>query len=1007
MPLIIFLTGQRRFDSPGASNPVLFIAHRGTYLYIMKKIHTTILFLCFPFVAAQAQKGVIAGIITSNDGKTPLNGATVRLISKSDSTKRKLTQTDEKGFFSFTALQKGVYNLNVSYIGHINKSVSNISVSDSLVNLGKLGMIKKPKEEEVVTVVGQPPVTQKGDTVQYNASQFKTNPDATVEDLVKKLPGITIENGVVKAQGEEVRKVTIDGRDFFGDDATAALRNLPAEIVDRIQVFDRLSDQAQFTGFDDGNSQKAINVVTKAGMRNGQYGRVFAGYGTDERYSAGGNMSFFKENRRISLIGQANNINQQNFSAQDILGITGSSGFGGGGNRGGGMMMGGGGRPQGGGGGGFQGGGRGGGGGNNFFVGQQAGINKTNSFGINYSDNWGKKTTVSGSYFFNNTRNTQDQLTNQQIFVGKDSSQYYRENNISGSNNYNHRFNMRFEYKIDSMNSLMITPNISFQDNSSGSDITARTFFNESANLSQSHNSNNRETKGYNISNNLLYRHSFKKRGRTISIGLNTGINNRDGETYLENNNIYTRPSGLVRDSLKQFTDLVTKGYNLGLNISYTEPVGKDGQLQISYAPSYNKNESDQEAFRYDYSGDKYSLFDQNLSNKFSNDYRAHNAGVTFRKGNRDKMFSIGMALQQSQLNSEQVYPYAATVSRNFFNLLPEASLNRKISKRSSIRFNYRSSVNAPSVNQLQNVINNNNPLAVSTGNPDLKQQFSQNLNLRYTFTNTGKGQSLFANLFLQQNNNYIGNATFIAARDSVLNSSVTLFRGSQLSKPVNLNGYHSVRSFVTFGQPIKAIKTNMNINAGFSYVNTPGIVNGISNKSKTYTYNTGLVFSSNVSQYIDFTLSYSANFNRVVNSLQPELNNKYFNHISGAQVNLLNKKGWFYQADINNQLYRGLADGFNQDFWLLNMGIGKKFLKDQKGELKLSVFDLLKQNQSITRTATESSILDVQNQVLQQYFMLTFTYKLKNFGKAPAGFNNNRENRDNFDRRGMMGPGF
>lgn len=968
----------------------------------MKKITLLAGFLLFTLSGIFAQKGIIAGLILGDDAKTGLNGATVRLTKANDSIYRKLVQSDSKGFFTLTSLAAGTYNLSISYVGHVPRYISRIDITDSLVNLGKIVMQPQPKEEETVTVVAQTPVLQKGDTIQYSASQYKTNPDATVEDLVKKLPGVTIENGVVKAQGEEVKKVTIDGRDFFGDDATAALRNLPAEIVDKIQVFDRLSDQAQFSGFDDGNSQKAINVVTKSGMRNGQYGRVFAGYGTNDRYSVGGNMSFFKGNRRLSFIGQANNINLQNFSAQDILGITSSSNSGGG-NRGGGAQGAGGrgGAPQGGGQqGGFN---RGGGGGNNFFVGQQAGISRTNSFGVNYSDIWSKKLTVTGSYFFNNNNNTQEQITSQQTFVGKDSIQYYNEQNISGSNNFNHRVNMRFEYKIDSANTLMITPNISFQNNKSNSNITSNSY--SFTPLSQSFSETNRNTSGLNFSNSILFRHAFKKRGRTLSFNLNTGFSDRDGETFLENNNVFFRTSGDLRDSLKQRTDLETKGFNIGGNVSFTEPIGKDGQLQIGYSPSYNKNESQQEAFKYDYTGAKYSIFDQNLSNTFENTYATHNGNLTFRKGNRDKMFSLGVALQHSELNSEQVYPYVATVNRTFTNFLPEASWNQKISKRSSIRVNYRTNTNAPSVSQLQNVINNNNTLFLSTGNPDLKQQFGQSLILRYTFTNTNLGQSLFANIFLQQNDNYISNATYIAAQDSVLNPSVTLFRGAQLSKPVNLNGYRSIRGFVTFGQPIKAIKTNVNLNVGMSLVHTPGIVNNINNTSNTTTYNAGVVFASNVSQYVDFTLSYNAFFNNTVNSLQPSLNNKYFNHAAGLQFNLLNKKGWFFQNDLNNQLYNGLSSGFNQNYWLWNMGVGKKFLKDQKGELKFSVFDLLKQNQSITRTTTESGIIDVQNKVLTQYFMLTFTYKLKNFGAPAASNNSNRP--QNFGPGGMPGGGF
>src|SRR6185436_167842 len=255
-----------------------------------------------------------------------------------------------------------------------------IVLNDSIPNadLGNVLVPKKTTEISGVTVVSKtPPVQQKGDTAQYNASQYKVNPDATTEDLVKKMPGITVDkDGTVTAQGEQVRKITIDGRDFFGDDATAALRNLPSEVVDKIQVFDRLSDQAQFTGFDDGNSVKAINIITKSGIRNGQFGRIYAGIGTNQRYTAGGNTSFFKGDRRISIVANFNNINQQNFASQDLLGVTSS-----GNNRGGGGNFGGGGRggPGGGGGGrGGPGGGGGGfggfGGGESFTVGQQSGI---------------------------------------------------------------------------------------------------------------------------------------------------------------------------------------------------------------------------------------------------------------------------------------------------------------------------------------------------------------------------------------------------------------------------------------------------------------------------------------------------------------------------------------------------------------------------------------------------------------------------------------------------------
>ncbi|HVG42201.1 MAG TPA: outer membrane beta-barrel protein [Chitinophagaceae bacterium] len=339
-----------------------------------------------------------------------------------------------------------------------------------------------------------------------------------------------------------------------------------------------------------------------------------------------------------------------------------------------------------------------------------------------------------------------------------------------------------------------------------------------------------------------------------------------------------------------------------------------------------------------------------------------------------------------------------------FRNVLPNANVRLKISNRSNIRFNYRTQTNQPSVNQLQNVYDITNRPFISIGNPELRQQYSHSLSTNYTFTNTQKGLLFVGNLFAQKASNYISNATFVALRDSSIGQGQTLYRGEQLSKPVNLNGYMSLRSFLTFAVPLKFIKTNFNINGGVTYTKLPGIVNNLENESQNYTYTLGTVFASNVSQYVDFTASYSANFNTVSNNIDASLNNDYFSHIASLQLNLLSKKGWFFQNDLNNQMYKGLTAGFNQNYFLWNMSAGKKIFKSQKGEIKASVFDLLKQNRSITRNVTESYIQDVRNVVLQQYFMLTFTYKLSNFGKGGGNNMQNNENRE-FRREGMGMP--
>lgn len=933
----------------------------------------------------------VSGTVKDQQAGTPLSGAAVRLRSATDSTFSRSMLSDSLGRFLFQNLPADSFFLSITFTS-FQEVTRDIKVDSGTVKLDSTGvgqlnlsitMVPSSSSDLATVVISTSiaPATQKNDTLQINASQYKVNPDANTEDLVRKMPGITIENGQVKAQGEAVQKVTIDGRELFGDDATAALRNLPAEVVDKIQVFDRLSDQAAFTGFDDGSATKSINIITKANMRNGQFGRVFAGYGTDQRYSAGGNATIFKDNRRISIVGNFNNVNQQNFSQQDLLGVTSNSQSGGGGgargSRGGGNQ--GGNRGQGGG---FTGGGNNGGFGSssNFLVGQQAGINKTNAIGINYSDQWGKKLLVTGSYFFNNMSNTTSQISNQQYYTG---GTVYNQRNDATSNNNNHRVNLRLEWKMDSSNQLIFTPNLSFQNNTTNK-FTNTVVSASEKNISNTTNRNNSDRTGNNLNNTLLYRHSFAKRGRTFSINLNTSSNDRTGNLYV--NTLQSRFDSLrnsfIDSTSDRYTDQANSGYQLSANLSYTEPLSTKSQLQLSYNPSYSNSKADQQTFLLNKRIGTYDTFDDSLSNRFTNVTKTQNAGLSYRYGDRDNQISFGANYQYNVLTSDQVFPRALYISKSFNNILPNANVRWKISTRSSVRLFYRSSTNNPSVTQLSNVYDISNSPFITAGNPDLKQQFTNTLNARYTFTNPSKGLVFVGNVFYQTASDYITNATYNFTNTSVFRGR-TFYAGEQLSTPVNLDGYRSVRTFITFAAPLKFIKSNLNLNGGVTYSKLPGITQSISSLTKNATYTAGAVIASNVSQYVDFTVSYSANFSDVNNEKFSSLNSSYFQHIAGLQLNLLSKTGWFFQNDINNQLYSGLTAGFNQSYTLWNMAAGKKFLKGQKGELKLSVFDLLGQNQSITRNVTETYVEDVQNQVLQRYLLLTFTYNLRNFGTA------------------------
>ncbi|HMG81977.1 MAG TPA: outer membrane beta-barrel protein [Ferruginibacter sp.] len=949
----------------------------------MVRLVSLLLFFGLTGSVAMAQTAIVTGSLVDNDDKSAMVGATVTLVSLKDSTIKYRITSDNNGSFTFSGIALDTFTLKISSVGY-SKMRQTVVVDSTIKNLGTIDLFKSGKELADVVVVAQaPPVTQKGDTIQYSASQYKVNPDANAQDLITKMPGITVDqSGTVTAHGDQVKSVTVDGKKFYGDDATAALQNLPADIIDKIQVFDKLSDQAAFTGFDDGNSVRAINIVTKANMRNGQFGRLFAGYGTDGKYNAGGNVNFFNKDRRISLVGLFNNINQQNFSSQDLLGFSNS---GGGGRGGGGQRPGSSSAPQ---------------------IGQQSGISATNAFGINYSDMWGKKLTVQGSYFFNNSNVNNDQVSSTQYFLSDTSNQFVNQHTTSRTKNFNHRINLRFDYMFDSANLLTITPVLSFQNNHSNTGTTGNTFSSAMHSISDTTANNTlANASGYNINNNILFRHAFAKKGRTISFNFGTVLSKNDGNNTQQTFTQYYRDSININDSTQNFyTNTTSNGYQLTGNAAYTEPIGKKGQLQLNYTSGYTKNNANTGFFQYDSATKAYSNLDTTFSNKFENTVTTQSPGVSYRIGDKNNMLAVGVSYLNTLLSSNQQFPVDTSIkNRSFNNVLPNLMWRKKLSNNATLRVLYRGTTVVPTISQLQNVANISNGLFVTIGNPLLKQQTTNTLSTRYTFTNTKKSTSFFANVYLQQISNYIGSSTFIAAKDSTLSNNVVLKAGSQLTKPVNLDGYLSLRSFFTYGLPLSFIKSTVNLNAGFSLSAIPGIVNNVNTISNNFAYTGGVVIASNISQYIDFTLSYSGTYNVI----QPQQNKNYFSQTIGIKFNLLDKKGWFFNNDLSNQSYSGLSAGFNQSYWLWNVAAGKKFFKKQNGELKLSVFDLLNQNQSIVRTVTGTYIEDDQNLVLKQYAMLTFTYTLKSFGTPPPAKGGRGGGYQRQGPPGGGGPGF
>lgn len=916
-----------------------------------KKIIIPFVLFLLAFNISFGQSGVtVSGIIKDNFNQ-PLIGATVSLRNTSDSFVAG-TAAEIDGSFVLNDIRSGEYKIKISYLGY-EDYVKMITVGQTELVLGliKMGSVSSTTLNEVKIESKAIAVQQNEDTTAYNAGSYKVNPDANAADLLRKMPGMDLSGGTPKAQGENITKVLVDGKPFFGDDASSSLQNLPAEIIDKVQVYDEKSDQAQFTGFDDGNTTKTVNIITKSGKNTGTFGKVYAGYGYEDKYNAGGNVNYFGGDRRISLIGLTNNVNIQNFSSQDLVGISGGK---------------------------SRGGRRSGNAANNFLIDPQGGVSKTNAIGLNYSDKWGKKIEVAGSYFFNNSHNLAEEETNRLYVLPSQSGQTYQETSRSTTENYNHRFNLRMNYTIDSNNSILFVPSFSAQTNNSISTLSGATLQEAMDVLNQTQNNYQNDLEGYNFTGFFLFRHKFGKQGRTLSFFANGGLNQNKGNGKFFAENLYADPS--LDDTLDQQSALLKNGKNIRANINYTEPLSRKSYMQARYGFGYQYGSSDKNTYDFSPLTNDYTDQDSLLSNVFQTKYITNSMGLAYRYNGTRFRGSLGLDYQNALLANSRELPYAGILNKSFNNVLPYARLDYRFSKTRNLRLFYRTGTDAPSVDQLQDVVNNQNPLQLISGNPGLKQAYGHTLRVRYNGTNPAKSTTFFAMLGGNFTQDYIGNNTLIAEQDMILDNGITLPKGAQFIRPENMAGYWNVNTFLTYGLPVNVLRSNLNMNAQASLEQTPGIINNRKNLANNTNAGLGFTFSSNINEKIDFTLSSTGSYNWVKNTVNTGSDNRFYNQSSRLSVNYIFWKGIVFNTDLNHQLYSGLSAGYNQNFFLWNMSIGKKLFRKQQGEIKLSVFDLLGQNQSIQRTVSEIYSEDVRTNVLQRYFMLTFTYNLRFF---------------------------
>lgn len=910
-------------------------------------LQTAFFFLIAPVFA---QRFSVKGRVQNATDKSMMPGAIVTIQKDTEKTATNGESTDANGEFVFENIAAGPYLVKINYMGFkpVTKAVD---VEDGPIDLGTLSLEEDVNMLKEVQVVGQvATAVQRGDTTQFNAGAFKTAADASAGELIQKLPGVTLEDGKVQSQGEDIQQILIDGKPYFGNDVAKALQSLPAEVIQNIQIFDKRSDKAELSGYDDNDRIKTINIVTKPNRRIGQFGKISGGYGTDYRYLAGASINMFNEDRRFTITGLSNNINSTSFSAEES-------------NR----------RGR-----------------------TPDGIIKTNSIGANFSDMWTPKIEASGSYTFSHQENFGVSSKFRSFVSLADSGRTYQENSQSTERDAVHQADMRISYKINDNNRILLRPNFSYRRSDDVANFLGRTE-NSNGPLNQTNNSSNANRNNLSFRNTLLYSHAFGKKGRTTTFRLNTGFTNNDNENYRLADNRYFREPDRNK-ILNQFTDFGGRGFSWEAELSYTEPWGKNGRVEIQHERGNRYDDNDRRLFDFNEGTGQFSDLNTGLSNTFKSDYLTEETELSYQYRTDNLRIRVEGEYQRAKLHNDQVYPREIELNRTFENFLPSMRFEYKFSKTNNIEIDYRARTDAPSIGQLQNVFDISNPLYVSTGDPTLVQAYENRFRGRYRAQNPKNDHTFFANLESSFISNYIANSTLTARAPIPLTAQDTLQVGSQLSRPVNLNGYYRINSFVNYGQPLDFLKSKLSLYSYASHMRLPSEIDSLVNYTSTTNVGVGVSISSNISESVDFYVSSRSGFNTIGRSLRNSREN-YFNQNTRARLTWIIWKGLVYRTDLSHRINKGLSAGYNTNYAIWSMSIGKKVFANQRGEISLSVYDLLKQNISIRRNVTDIYVEDVQSNVLQRYFMLTFTYNLRHFrgGASEADF----ENGGGDDRRG------
>lgn len=910
----------------------------------MKPFIKYLLFLlCIqPYSSAYAQQRLSGRVINIEDSLAVI-GATLKLFPyNNDTLSIQSSSSDKMGNFIMNNVKPGKYNLTIQALGYQKHNLPlAITNAKNEVVIIKLQLDNIGIDEVVVSA--SPAVLLKGDTLEYDAKKYVTRDFADADEIVAQIPGVMIdEDGNVTAQGEQVTRIIVDGKEFFSSDPKVALKSLPADIIAKIQLIDEKSEQSRFSGFDDGKRSKVINIVTKPDKKVGYFGKSAVSKGDGNKFSVNSSTNNFSGDRKLAINILANNINETNFAEQ----------------------------------------GRGGArrGNNN----TDRGLSETYAAAINYSNTYPKQhLEVSSDYNFNSSTTVTRTLSNTQYLSENQSNQFRTQNQFSDVNNTEHRWGARLKWDIDTLNRVDFSPNLSYTqvERSFLTDFT--TLINGNSPLNNSDRSSTSNNSNFSFGGSLTYMHKLKKPGRTIALSADGNRNTNDAYGLNLAMTEYYKDAILNRiDTNNNLNNTLGHGSGFNTRLTLTENISKYSRVQTQYNFRTNAGYSNRETYEFLVETGQTGELRDRLSNEFRNDFKYHNAGMSYIYAIKDSIrFQLGVQYQHGLRNNNRTIPITLKTVADFNSILPDASAKYKFSKTREIEFNYNTRTNTPNIDQLQDFLNNQNELRITNGNPELKQEYVHAIRLQFRDINKTTGRSWTTNLYFEHIEDKIINSIFLTDSSVYLFDDIRLGAGGQYIRPINANGAFTVNLHNSYGFPIEKLKLNLNLNSRLYFNNELAQINDSPINNKSLGYAQGIGINSKFSKRYIFGITYHIDGRTTSNVIGQTERYHVVNQRLNNNITIEPVKNIVLHTNlllINNG---GIMGSENIRTTLLNASIGKKLLKQNNAEISLKGYDLLNNAKNISRRVTENNISDVTSNTLNRYFLLSFTYNLRKFG--------------------------